>query len=235
MSRRFRFRPFWAMREPGTWLRPRSNSASNALPHLRDTCHDLRQPVAAVLTLATAALTEPTLPVPVQSYLEQIVTQTESLAEIIHHSLSADEPRRPVRLTDLRQLASEAAAAQRVTYRGQLEVLPHAVPLLTHVDRTDVRRIISNLLSNATQAAGPAGTVRIQADRDWGLAQLVVEDTGPGFGQIPEGTGLGWRIIAEGLARCGGKIQFGQSALGGVRARLSLPLAANWTQGEPSQ
>jgi signal transduction histidine kinase len=186
--------------------------------------------------LATAALTEPTLPTPARSYLEQIVTQAESLAEIISHSLSADEPGRPaVRLTDLRQVTSEAAAAQRVTYRGQLEVLPHAVPLLTHVNRTDVRRIICNLLSNATQAAGPAGTVRIQACRDGGLAQFVVEDTGPGFGQIPEGTGLGWRIIVESLARCSGKIQFGQSALGGVRACLSLPLAANWAQGEPSQ
>lgn len=224
------------MREPGTWLQPRSNAACKDLPRLRDTCHDLRQPVAAVVTLATAALAESSVPAPVRSCLEQIVTQAESLAEIIHHSLAADEPgRASVRLTDLWQLASEAAAAQRVTYRGQLEVLPHAGPLLTLVNRTDVRRIISNLLSNATRAAGPTGTVRIQAGRDGGLAQLVIEDTGPGSGQIPEGTGLGWRIIAESLASCGGKIQFGPSVLGGVRAGLSLPLTANWAQGEPSR
>jgi hypothetical protein len=47
---------------------------------LRETCHDIRQPVAEVLALARAALAGPDLPEVTRSYLEQIVTQTRSLA-----------------------------------------------------------------------------------------------------------------------------------------------------------
>ncbi len=93
------------------------------------------------------------------------------------------------------------------------------------MNQNDVRCIISNLLSNATRAAGPAGAVTVELSRDCGLAQLVVEDTGPGFGQMPGESGLGWRIMARCLVGCRGRISYGRGALGGVRASLSLPLA----------
>jgi len=193
---------------------------------LRETCHDLRQPVAAVQALAAAALGDPGLPGVARSYLEQIVTQAQSLAEVIGQSLHAKEPSDArARLTDLGWLADEAAAAERATYEGTLEVQPHAQPVLIWVNQVHVRGIISNLLSNATRAAGPGGTVTIRISRDSGLAQLVVEDTGPGFGAIPAGLGLGWRIMARSLAACEGKISYGSGALGGVRASFWLPLA----------
>jgi signal transduction histidine kinase len=130
------------------------------------------------------------------------------------------------RLTDLGSLADEAAAAERVTYEGTLEVALHAEPVLVCVNQTEVRGIISNLLSNATRAAGPVGTVTIEISRHLGLAELVVQDTGPGFGEIPEETGLGWRIMAQSLAKCEGKVSYGRGTLGGVRASFWLPLAA---------
>ena len=130
------------------------------------------------------------------------------------------------RLTDLGSLADEAAAAERVTYEGRLDVEPHAEPVLVCVNQVDVRGIISNLLSNATRAAGPGGAVTLEISRDSDLAQLVVEDTGPGFGQVPDGTGLGWRILARSLAACEGKISYGRGTLGGVRVSFWLPLAA---------
>jgi signal transduction histidine kinase len=194
---------------------------------LRETCHDMRQPVAGVLALAAAALADPGLHGATRSYLEQIVKQAQSLADVICQRLRTEEPAGArVRLTDLGRLADEAAAAERVTYEGKLDVAPHAEPILAYVCQMDVRCIISNLLSNATRAAGPAGAVTIEISRDSGLAQLVVEDSGPGFGQIPGGTGLGWSIMGRSLARCGGKISYGRGALGGVRASLWLPLAA---------
>jgi signal transduction histidine kinase len=194
---------------------------------LRETCHEIRQPVAGVLALAGAALADPGLPEVTRSYLEQIVTQAQALADVIRQRLVADESgEAQMRLTDLRRLADEAATAERVTYGGDLEVVPGAEPVLVCVNQLDVRGIISNLLSNATRAAGPMGSVRVEISHDSCLAQLVVEDTGPGFGNVPGGAGLGWCIMARGLARCGGKISYGQSALGGVRASFWLPLAA---------
>jgi signal transduction histidine kinase len=165
---------------------------------LREACHEIRQPVAAVQALAAAALGDPGLPGVTRSYLEQIVAQVQSLAEVVRQGLHPEEPAGAWgRLTDLGWLADKAAAAERVTYEGTLEVEPHAEPVLVCVNQVHVRGIISNLLSNATRAAGPGGTVTIGVSRHSGLAQLVVEDTGPGFGEIPKGTGPGWRIIAR--------------------------------------
>jgi two-component system OmpR family sensor kinase len=187
----------------------------------------MRQPVAAVLALADAALTEPCLPDVTRSYLEQISTLTQSLADMVHQWLRADEHAyEGACLTDLVRLADEAVTAERVTFEGTLKLLPQAEPVLIRADPVDIRRIIANLLSNATRAAGSVGTVTIQAGWDSSLAQLAVEDSGPGFGHITEGTRLGWRIVAQGLARCGGSIKYGESTLGGVRACFWLPLAA---------
>jgi signal transduction histidine kinase len=196
------------------------------IQRLRETCHDIRQPVAAVLALAAAALADPGLPGDTRSYLEQIIKQAQSLAEVIRQRLDMEgSAETRVRLTDLGRLADEVAATQRLTYEGRLDVAPHVDPILVHVNQNDVRGIISNLLSNATRAAGPAGAVTVELSRDCGLAQLVVEDTGPGFGQMPGESGLGWRIMARCLAGCRGRISYGRGALGGVRASLSLPLA----------
>jgi len=100
------------------------------------------------------------------------------------------------------------------------------MPVLIRANPADIRRIIANLLDNATRAAGSAGKVTIEVGCDSSLAQLAVEDSGPGFGHIPEGTRLGWGIVAQNLARCGGSVTYGESTLGGVRASFSLPLSA---------
>lgn len=59
---------------------------------LRETCHDMRQPVAGVLALAGAALAEPSLPGGVRVRLEQIVQQAEWLADMIQDWLHAAQP-----------------------------------------------------------------------------------------------------------------------------------------------
>jgi signal transduction histidine kinase len=194
---------------------------------LRETCHDMRQPVAGVMALAAAALAGPGVPGVTRSYLEQIINQAQSLADVIWEQLNAEEPAEArACLTDLGWLVDEAAATERVTYEGELKVVSHAELVLVCLNQTDVRSIICNLLSNATRAAGPAGTVTVEIGRGSDMAQIVVEDTGPGFGKMPTQAGLGWRIVAQSLARCGGKISYGRGATGGVRASLCLPLAA---------
>jgi signal transduction histidine kinase len=215
------------LRESGKWLGWAPTDSEWVPLRFRETCHDMRQPVAAVRILADAALTEPCLPDVTRSYLEQICTLAQSLADVVHQWLGADEHAdEGAPLTDLVRLADEAAAAERVTFEGTLKVLPLADPVLIRADPVDIRRVTANLLGNATRAAGSAGAVTIEVGCDSGLAQLAVEDSGPGFGHVPEGTRLGWRIVAQSLARCGGSIKYGESGLGGVRACFWLPLAA---------
>jgi signal transduction histidine kinase len=182
--------------------------------------------VAGVLRLAAVALAQPGVPDATRSCLEQIVAQASSLAELIHQWLYADEPDNAALLTDVRRLAAEAIAAERLTYKGHVTLLSPTEPVLVRVMRADARRIISNLLSNAARAAGPSGAVTVTVARARDRAEVTVEDTGPGFGKIPEGTGLGLDIIAHSLARCRGRLEYGRGGAGGVRASLRLPLAA---------
>jgi signal transduction histidine kinase len=213
--------------EPGRRLRQAPTESQVVPLPLQETCHDMRQPVAALRTLADAALTEPCLPDVTRSYLEQISTLAQSLDDVIHQWLRADEPAgEGPPLIDLVQSADEAATAERVTFDGTLQLLPPSRPVLIRANPVDIWRIIANLLSNATRAAGPGGRVTIEVGYDSSLAQLAVEDSGPGLGQIPGGTHLGGRIVAQSLARCGGSIQYGESILGGVRANIWLPSAA---------
>ena len=148
----------------------------------------------------------------------------ESLAELIDHSLGGDSADAPLP-TDLGHLASDVVASEQLTYQGRLQVLKPACPVLADVGRVDARRMMANLLSNATRAAGPDGQVTLRIASDHGYGVLVVEDDGPGFARIPPGTGLGRSVIAECLIRCGGRVGYGRSEAGGVKATVSLPLA----------
>lgn len=192
----------------------------------REICHDMRQPVAGVLALAATALTVAELPNAARSWLEQIVTEAQSLAELIDDYLGGSSAGDTLR-TDLGQVAAQAVTGARPTYQGLLRMRAPARPVLTAVSRIDAWRIIANLLSNATRAAGPNGQVTVSVSDVSDNALLVVEDSGPGFARIPPGSGLGSGVIADCLIRCGGRIQYGPSQAGGVKAALSLPLAGS--------
>jgi signal transduction histidine kinase len=199
--------------------------------HSREVCHDMRQPVAGMLSLAWAALTVPELPGAARSWLEQIVAQVETLAELIERSLDRDDPVGGTLRTDLGQLARAVVAGEQLTYRGMLHTSVPSQPVLADVNRVDARRIVANLLSNATRAAGPDGSVTVRVAREPGCARLVVQDTGPGFGRISPSTGLGIGVIPRCLVRCGGRIGYEQGPDGGAEATVSLPLGPRLSQG----
>ena len=77
--------------EPGSDAQDHTDAAQR----LREACHDMRQPVAGVLALAGAALSEPALPGTVRARLEQIVQQAEWLADMIQDRLHAAQPGEP--------------------------------------------------------------------------------------------------------------------------------------------
>jgi signal transduction histidine kinase len=186
----------------------------------------MRQAVAAVRTLADAALADRGLRGAARAHVEKIAGQAEILADTIREQLcSADGDQRCCRLIDLRRLVTDAVDGERLTYQGTVEVLGGSAPVLIHAKRDDVRRILSNLLGNATRAAGPAGNVVIEVKVESELAEVVIDNSGSTFAEGPEGTGLGWGIIVQRLLRTGGRVAYGPGRRGGVRATLWLPLA----------
>lgn len=207
------------------------DDAADEAQRLRETCHDMKQPLACVFALVAAALAEPGLPRSAADRLEQLVEQARCLRDMIEQLLHDPHPEDRVRLLDLAFLAEEIAAAERLVYEGEIVFTRPSEPVLTWGDQQDIRRIIVNLLGNATRAARPLGKVQIDVRNEQETAQLTIDDSGPGFGRIPEGHGLGLQSVARSIGRYEGSIDYGRGSLGGVRVRLRLPIAIGSTGG----
>jgi signal transduction histidine kinase len=195
---------------------------------LRETCHDMRQPVASMFALAAAALAEPGLPQSARERLEQIIEQAEWLADLIQDSLHTAGPGAPGSCqADLLRVVSEAVAAECVTWPGDMRVVGAAEPIFAAIHFVLLRRMVANLLSNATRAAGPLGTVTVEVGHRRRSVMLAIEDTGPGFGKIEMGLGLGLSIVSRCVTTYGGRLDHGRGASGGTRVSLWLPRTLN--------
>jgi two-component system osmolarity sensor histidine kinase EnvZ len=144
--------------------------------------------------------------------------------------------------TDLGELVRDtavAAAKARAADENRLRVTaPAAMHLI--VKKAALRRCITNLVDNALKAGRQVAVSLSRNDRH---AEITVEDDGPGipesrreeafrpFHRLDEGrnlqtggSGLGL-AIARDIARAhGGDILLGQSALGGLKATIRLPV-----------
>lgn len=201
---------------------------------LRETCHDMRQPLASIFALAAAALAEPGLPQAARARLEQMVEQAQWLAKLIQHSLQLATPDAPDACgADLVRVAGDVAAAECMTWPGEIRMVSQSEAVFTDVHPVLLRRTVANLVGNATRAAGPSGTVTVEVGRQQDSALLAVEDTGPGFGKIPAGLGLGLAAVSRNAIKHGGRVECGCAAGGGARVSLWLPLSASLTHAEP--
>ncbi len=138
------------------------------------------------------------------------------------------------------------------------EVFPEGAPFAVNLQRTcqpnlpalmmqrdHLREMVVNLLTNARDAAPPAGTIQVQArSPEPGQVEIVVSDNGPGiparlhqrifesyYTTKPKGTGLGLAIVKNHAELYGGAVRV-ESELGkGASFRLTFPT----TVSEPSR
>ncbi len=131
----------------------------------------------------------------------------------------------------------EGAAPPRIDF----ELPSEAAPVM--MDRQMLRRVMINLLRNASQALGPklggAGRILVRLERKKQDYELSVEDNGPGIpAELREsifdpyvttktfGTGLGLAIAKKIVIEHGGTISATESPLGGARIGIRLPRPA---------
>jgi len=203
---------------------------ADTVQELHETFHDMRQPVAIMMALAAAALTDPDLPAAVQHRLEQIIKQAEWLSDMIHGFLTAQQREEADETgypggdpADIVHVVSEVIEAECLTWPGDITLTAPTGPVWCMVDPALLRRAVSNVLDNAVRAAGPAGTVSVEIQRCDSAVMLAVEDNGPGFGEIPSGAGLGLSAVARNVIKYGGRIECSCGVLGGARVSLWFP------------
>jgi two-component system, OmpR family, osmolarity sensor histidine kinase EnvZ len=192
--------------------------------------HDLRTPLTR-LKLALAMLS------PREELRDDIVemqTDVEEMERMVGGYLAfargeGTEQAEPVNLSSV--LEEVAAGARRAGADVSLDV----PPALTLSLRTNaVRRAITNLVDNARRHARHIALAAFAQGR---AVQVTVDDDGPGIS--PErresvfrpfesgeagGTGLGLTIARDIVRAHGGEIVLEESPLGGLRARIRLPV-----------
>jgi signal transduction histidine kinase len=201
-------------REPGT---------------VQQAAHDLRQPVAAVLAVVSAALADPQLPDRVRHRLEQIEAQAQWISKIIQDMLASPAAAAGAEPVDIARLVRDAVNSAQLTY-APLIVLrqPDRAPRYVMARETRLRRALANVLANATHAAGPHGQVQLTERVNGDTEVIEITDDGPGFGSTPAdgGMGIGLGITQEMLAECGGRLEVSRAASGRTLVRLLVPVAA---------
>jgi len=174
-----------------------------------------------------------------------IVQQVESMKQMVNDfSEYARAPALQLAAFDFNLLVSEVTDLYRMQEAG-IEIVTHLDPSLGTVeaDRSRVRQVLNNLLTNAFEALEGLRPARINlrtaaCELDGQpCVELTVSDTGPGFqseliGRIfdpyvttkPRGTGLGLAIVKKIVDDHGGRIEAANGREGGALVRVMLPL-----------
>jgi signal transduction histidine kinase len=179
-------------------------------------CHDLSQYVAAGLLLSESD-NEPAGGS--QHRLALINQQFASIAELIAGECDATHHKDVVNLT---QLVGECAEVVRVTHRVSVGT-EGAARAMAFGDKALLRRAISNILDNASRAAGTAGRVRVCVGVDGADAYVEISDDGAGFGGITHGTGHGLQLVAAAVRASRGRLEISSGPGPGTTVRLLLP------------
>ena len=192
--------------------------------------HDLRTPLTR-LKLALAILP------PAESTRDDVAEMQADVEEMErmvggYLAFARGEGAEQAEHVNLSSVLEEVAAGAR---RAGAEVSLDVPPALTLSLRADaVRRAITNLVDNARRHARHVALSAIAQGR---AVQVTVDDDGPGIS--PErresvfrpfesseagGTGLGLTIARDIVRAHGGEIMLEESPLGGLRARIRLPV-----------
>jgi two-component system nitrogen regulation sensor histidine kinase NtrY len=167
-----------------------------------------------------------------------VVSEIESLERRVRaFSDFASEPLVRPEVIDVNAVVAERVALLRpvhpeVTYDLRLDdgrPSAHAAPDM-------VNGILTNLLQNAAEAAGPQGTIVISTRPDGERVLIDVHDSGPGLSAAvaatlfeptitfkKHGMGLGLSIAKKNALLSGGDITVIPGELGGAAFRVSLP------------
>ncbi len=192
--------------------------------------HDLRTPLTRLrLALAVLPKTEE-----LARDIADMTADTDEMERMIagYLAFARGEGAEQAQAVDLSALLDEVAIAARRT--GAAIELDSPGGITVHLRPDAARRAVTNLVDNARRHAS---RVRLSVQPQGRIISVLVDDNGPGIppdrresvfkpfeSGADDGTGLGL-TIARDIARAhGGEIHLEHSPLGGLRARMRLPV-----------
>jgi two-component system OmpR family sensor kinase len=216
-----------------------------------DASHELRTPLTTVLgyldVLEESGDTDPVVRHRVFRVMREEGGRMARLVEDLLVLARLDEGREmPAEFVDLVALAREVLGSYP---DRRIELLAPAADVPVLADPEALRRVVSNLISNAVKHTLPENETLVSVDREGREAALCVADEGAGIPEdaLPhvferfyraessragEGTGLGLAIVRETLEALGGRIEV-QSAPGeGSTFTVRLPLSEKLPERE---
>jgi signal transduction histidine kinase len=154
-----------------------------------DASHELKTPLTVLRSGIERAITHPSAPPSVLEVLEETLVEVNRMTELVDSLLMlarADEGRAPLHLEkgDIRGLLSEVAETASILGEQasvNVSVDVPSTPVVVAVDRSRVRQLFMNLLTNAIKYTGKGGNVWIRCRPADGHLVFTVQDTGIGI------------------------------------------------------
>ncbi|MBS1190793.1 MAG: hypothetical protein H6R10_2585 [Rhodocyclaceae bacterium] len=214
--------------------------------------HDLNQPLVAVSAYSEAALgllkngaTQPDkLARAVEGCFKQAQRAGRTLHELLDFLHNGEAVFAPLDLGDaVREVIALAEGAGYGKFRPVLDLEPGLPPVLAN--RVQIQKVLDNLVRNGIEAmretgvADPAVTITVRSLAGRKMAQVTVQDSGPGldaemarrvfepfFTTKPEGIGLGLAICRSLVQANGGQLWADGDVRSGAVFHFTLPFAS---------
>ena len=203
----------------------------------RRVAHELKNPLTPIRFAVTRL--RQTAALELQETIDVLETETQRLDALAKNFAQFGRlPDGPVADIDIAELLRYATRATLPPTTTVTLDLPESLPFVEgHHD--PLARALSNILLNATDAAGPDGAITVSAraiDSPVPSIRIAVSDTGPGIasdtlGRIwepyvttkPGGTGLGLAIVRQTILAHGGSVEAHSEPGHGTTITLTLP------------
>jgi len=208
---------------------------------LNDAAHQLRTPLAGLISQTELALAEPD-PQALRARLTKVLAGAQRSAHLVHQllSLARNEVEVALQPLDVAMLAREVARewTPRAVKAGIDLGFEGADHLNVAGEALLLREALSNLIDNALNYAGAGSEVTLKVQAQGRQVLLEVADNGRGLStedmphvferfwrasDLPGGCGLGLAIVAEVALRHGGQAKALGALPHGLRVQLWLP------------
>ncbi len=215
-----------------------------------DVSHELRTPLTAIQGQLEVALFTANRPEQLREAIENALQDVERLTGLVRallllsQSESGQIPMHKAEF-DLNDMVSEFVDQFQIPAEVNNVQLIHTSkePVWCEIDRTQMERVVTNLLSNGLKYTPAGGWVRTSVRRDQAGVCLAIEDSGVGipehhlphifdrFYKAPDpnperGLGLGLSFVAIIVKAHGGQIQVFSEVGQGTKFEVTLPVGA---------